>query len=290
MTTCRVCGERENIKVKFRKNSLNILYCQRCRLSYLDYDPKLESIKKFYSEEYFQGEGKRWGYYNYFAERENLLLSSQKRLTDIEKIAKVGRILDVGCATGFFLEAAKESGWKPYGVEVSNFAGSVARKKFGKNVTIGELQKNTFHKNYFDAVTLWDTIEHLPDPKETLKIIQGILKRGGLICLSTGDIESLLAKISGKSWHLYHLPEHLSFFSPKTIRNLLKSCGFRVISISHPGSYYTIEYLIRRLASSYHGKPLKILERIITNVSLRKMSLYVNLFDIMTVYAKKDKS
>ena len=287
MVACRVCAENKKIKVEFIKNSYKLLKCPTCGLTYLDYNPKLWQITKFYSANYFKGCGLDFGYYNYFAEKTNLVKIGEKRLEEIERLTKIGKILDVGCATGFFLEVAKNRGWQVSGLEISSFAGNVAKKKFGKNIIIGELKEDTFPKNYFDSVTLWDTIEHLPNPKNTLKIIYKNLKNGGVLALSTGNIESLLAQISGRSWHLYHLPEHLSFFSPKTIAKLLENCGFKVISISHPGSYYTLEYLVRRASGSYPNRLIKIFESLISKSFLARLSLYINLFDIMTVYARK---
>jgi hypothetical protein len=136
------------------------------------------------------------------------------------------------------------------------------------------------------VVTLWDVIEHLPDPKTHIKNIAYLLKPGGIIALTTGDIESLASRICGAKWHLMTLPEHLFFFSKKGIRLLLESFGLELIHLSYPMDYYTVDYLFERGTKSLriglnyrkHPKLRTFLSRYIVPFSL---------VDIMFVVARK---
>jgi hypothetical protein len=90
-------------------------------------------------------------------------------------------------------------------------------------------------------------IEHLPDPAATLRVCGQLLRAGGILMLSTGDVESLCARICRGYWHLFNVPEHVFFFSPRSIRALLRATGFAPLSIAHPGGYYPAGYLLERV-------------------------------------------
>jgi SAM-dependent methyltransferase len=139
----------------------------------------------------------------------------------------------------------------------------------------------------FDVAVLWDVIEHVPQPRELVCEIARVLRPGGLIALSTGDVRSWLARLSGPRWHLYTLPEHLSFFSPATIRQLLNSAGFRAERVLHSGAAYSVEHLVHRLHTHYPNRLVSWLQQVLSKTRVYRWHIWVNLWDIMTVFAAK---
>ena len=138
-----------------------------------------------------------------------------------------GRVLDVGCATGFFLEVATEAGWNAYGVELSGFAAELAQRRFGDRVFNGTLEQATYPDAFFDLVMLSDIIEHVPDPRSFLYEVRRVLRPDGVVMLVTPNSVSLSARLMERHWSHYN-PEHLHYFSPATIIRLLSMCGFMV--------------------------------------------------------------
>jgi SAM-dependent methyltransferase len=139
-----------------------------------------------------------------------------------------GRLLDVGSGFGFFLAEMKHRGWETVGVEISEKAMDYARNILGLTIQPGPMEKADFPDNYFDAVTGFYVIEHLPRPMAFLKQCYRILKPGGLLLLRyphTTPIKNLLHFFGIKN-RLYDLPAHLSDFSPKIIQQCLEKIGF----------------------------------------------------------------
>ena len=205
-------------------------------------NPRLtdNKIRSLYDEQYFQGKGfdKSVNYYREFTERPAQEIKECKlRLEEIRKYKSQGKLLDVGCAFGLFLEVTKEQGWEPYGLEISSYAGNYAKQKFGSNVLIGVLNKDVFYDDYFDVITMIEVIEHFPNPIQTLKQVYRVLKKDGIIYIQTGNIESFKAKIAGKRWNYLTLPGHIYYFSPITIKKCLEKAGFKVLRIIPPSSH-----------------------------------------------------
>ena len=283
---CRLCG-RQKAKFFFHKDNYTILRCQQCDLVYLDYIPCHESLRALYSVEYFRSSDKRQGYHDYQSLEASLMATFKVRLRQMARFCSPGRLLEIGCAMGFFLQAAQEAGWRVQGVEFSDHAASAARRRFNLPVITGLLKDARFPDASFDVVVMWDLIEHVPEPVSLMREVVRLLRPAGLIVLSTGDVESLLARLSGPRWHLYHLPEHLSFFSPVTITQLLESSGLRVQQLRHDGAMYTLEYLAYRLKTVYPNSLASWFFRVLHKRRGRQWGVWINLGDIMTVFAVK---
>ena len=129
---------------------------------------------------------------------------------------------------GHFLDNAG-SGWEKYGIELSEEARRVSA---GKGIKAFEtLEDAAFPEEFFDVVTMFAVIEHLPDPRGVVKELTRVLKRDGLFVIMTGDVKSLKAKIKDRKWHMYRPPEHLYFFSARSLDFLMDSVGFRKVKI-----------------------------------------------------------
>jgi SAM-dependent methyltransferase len=171
-----------------------------------------------------------------------LSTSEQRKRTaerDVQRLQariKSGRVLDVGCAVGIFLDAATAAGYQTEGIELSQWARTEAsRRHTVYDKTLGELG----WKDQFDIITLWGVIEHLQDPAGEMKLVLDALKPGGHVFLYTGDADSSLARIMGRRWYWY-MGMHLMYFSGKTLRQLLTRLGFIDVRYELHTSYFSL--------------------------------------------------
>jgi 2-polyprenyl-3-methyl-5-hydroxy-6-metoxy-1,4-benzoquinol methylase len=159
--------------------------------------------------------------------------------------------LDVGCGTGGFLSALRETGgWRTVGVEVDERLVAYARQALGLTVHQGDLSTLNESAHSFDAVTMWDVLEHLIDPLGTLHIIRRLLKPDGVLLLSTPNAQAWQARLWGENWAGWNIPLHTYFFTPATLKRILARAGFRVIKrLSFPADrFYLVESWRRKLA------------------------------------------
>lgn len=142
------------------------------------------------------------------------------------------RILDIGCATGEDLDFARKCGWETYGVEINQGAAAIARRK-GHQVFVGRLHQAAYPAQFFDAVMIWDVLEHLHDPKRTLQEINRILRPGGYLLGKALNAASIQAQVfRDKWWPGMDVPRHLYFYTPRTLRSYLEQTGFDVTRVA----------------------------------------------------------
>lgn len=245
--------------------------------------------EKLYSKDFFVGKDTLTASYtDYSQDKEILKSEAKKRIRQINKYVKSGRLLDIGCALGFFLDEAKRD-FDTYGVEISKFAVEYAKEKLGLQVILGKFLDAEFEDAFFDCITMWDVIEHLPDPTLNLKKVYKLLKPDGLLVLSTGDIDSLVGKLMGKHWHLLLPPQHIYYFSQTTIKKLLEKIGFKVIEVKYLGKSMTLTHFLRRVCFLFKNRPLYHLLKFVTSSKVGNISIRLNLYDIMTIFAVKNR-
>jgi SAM-dependent methyltransferase len=209
--------------------------CDNCGLLYVNNPPTDTEREKSYSFEE--------GYHSQLASAPETIAfhraEAKKNLSMLDKQACKGTLLDIGCSTGLFLKNARESGWKVNGLEYSQDSAKVAREKFGLDVKQGELNSESYPRDSFDVVTMWDVIEHVPSPRRTLDLVREILSPNGLVVLKTPNADGLYPKASLKIAHRLDFwghpepPGHLFQFSAKTLSRLLDISGFDVIKVYH---------------------------------------------------------
>lgn len=139
---------------------------------------------------------------------------------------RTGRVLDVGCATGIFLDGMRRWGWETLGVEPNPVASAYARERLGLEVITAELETAGLLEAAFDVVTLWDVLEHVPNPRRTLTEVARVLRPGGLLVLSLPNIESVEARLFGRYWAGWDQPRHLVLFPRAVLIRLLGETGF----------------------------------------------------------------
>jgi len=139
-----------------------------------------------------------------------------------------GKLLDVGCGTGEFLEKMKQLGWDVAGVEPDEQAAGVAKERFGLDVSATTLAEARFSSNSFDCITAHQTIEHMHDPIEFLGESLRILKPGGKLIVTTPNISSLGHRVFRRCWRGLEPPRHLFLFSPRALRTCVDRVGFQI--------------------------------------------------------------
>jgi 2-polyprenyl-3-methyl-5-hydroxy-6-metoxy-1,4-benzoquinol methylase len=187
--------------------------------------------------------------------RGSRLRTAKSQLGLIKKHKNSATILDIGCGEGFFLFSAAKQGYTTKGIEISQNAAAYAGREFGLDVEARPFEELKFPDNYFDVVTLWQVLEHVPYPLIVLKEVHRILKPEGLLATSTPDIESILAKIFRKKWwNLRRL--HVNQFTSKTLADMLRRAGFNNVFPTKYREYISISMLVIPML-----KNLKIYER-----------------------------
>jgi len=194
-------------------------------------------------------------------------------------------LLDVGCHIGVFLEIAQERGWEAWGVEPSRWAARQARSK-GLRVIEGTLDDVHLTEEFFDVITMWDVIEHLTDPLRDLRKSYRLLRKGGLICIHTMNIESLFARLMGSRWP-WLMEMHLYYFSPRTLGEMLRKAGFTVIKMINQGRFLRLGYLATRI-EPYSSLIARGLGKLVTLLGLRDKAVPINLGDLFTAFARKE--
>ena len=220
---CNLCASRDE-ELRFEINGYNIVCCRKCGLVY-------NNPRPVGGEQSIYGEGHAC--YSLPPKRSTRKFRGYMRR--VERFAKGGDLLDVGCATGEFLLAARSSGWCVVGLDVSEYATNYAREKHGLSVITGYVQDADLPPESFDVVTLWATIEHMRDPNGDLKSLARLLRPGGLIVVYTGNIGGFRPILQGAKWRLLTPPEHLYFFNRRTLCQMLDQCGFNILRTETAG-------------------------------------------------------
>jgi SAM-dependent methyltransferase len=212
------------------KHGYQIVQCQRCGFLYVHPRPSPDALTAFYQHpRYFQSD-EAYGYSAYAADREEIERQASERLTFIERLMKPGRLLDLGCAAGYFLNVAKARGWQVEGIEVSQVVVQSAEHLLGQRIQ-PTLEAACFGSDSFDVATLWEYIEHVPDPRDDLQRVHQLLKPGGVLALSTPNAGQPRVRRYPDVWREFKPPEHLSFFTVETLTTLMGACGFEPVII-----------------------------------------------------------
>lgn len=288
--SCQLCGAHET-KLVFEESPFKVLRCADCEFVYVSPRYGEDEIHTLYDEEYWNSSSpKTKGYANYADEAPLYLKTFRKRLRHVRRFVKPpARVLDVGCAAGYFLRVATEAGYDGYGVEVSAPIANEAIEALGADrIHVGMLDAvpddERFAKGSFDLVTMWDVIEHVPDPRDLLEQARAMLKPGGHLILETQNVDSRFATFLGPKWHHFKHEEHIYHFNPKTVRDVLGQAGFETLDLtsSYGGKYVSFGFIAERAA-----RLNKVASVLLSPLSLMKRAnVYMNFGDEMVVTAR----
>jgi SAM-dependent methyltransferase len=267
------------------KDGFELVSCASCGLLMRAELPSRDELDAIYAPDYFKHDSEHAvdGYADYLGDAERHREAARRRLELIARFAPArGRLLDVGAAAGFFVDEAGRAGWDAAGVDVAPHMVEWGRRELGVDLSVGDVSAVAAPGEY-RVVTMWDYIEHSLDPAGELAKCNDLLEDGGLIALSTGDRDSLAARVSRSRWHLLTPRHHNFFFCAGTLARLLDRQGFALLWLGHPGSHYSVAHLTLKLGLTGPARRL-------AGSRIGRYSVPVNLFDIVTAVARKVRS
>jgi 2-polyprenyl-3-methyl-5-hydroxy-6-metoxy-1,4-benzoquinol methylase len=230
----------------------------------------------------------REGYADYRADEAAHRRNARKRLGMLASFRAEGApLLDVGCAAGFFVAEARRAGWAAGGIDVSPEMIDWGTRFISPNLATSAFADWVFTPGSMSAVTMWDYLEHAIDPRADLERARRLLAPGGVIAISTGDLGSLFARMTGKRWHLLTPRHHNYFFSVTTLERMLREVGFEGPRFAHPSAWYSTKHLTYKLESLLARGVGRSISHALGAARLGQLEIPVNLFDIMTVLARK---
>ena len=242
MIACEVCSSSQ-FRPMFDKAEHSFVRCGDCGLERISPQPSDETLAKIYGAHYYDA----WGLHDNEDTVANLKRGTFRFvLGKLPKAAPDTKLLDCGAATGFLLEVARDLGYQPYGLELSQFGADAIAAKFGRDrVFCGELGDATFADagaGDFGVVTMCDYIEHVRDPRHTLELARKLLKPGGLLAITTPDAGSPSRRVLGTGWTHYKV-EHLFYFNQRNLTRLLEDVGFSSVEYHTLWKSLTLDYI-----------------------------------------------
>jgi 2-polyprenyl-3-methyl-5-hydroxy-6-metoxy-1,4-benzoquinol methylase len=214
-----------------------------------------------------------------------------KRFNLINRYIKKGKVLDIGCSIGIFLDIYKENGWETWGVEPSKSAQSAKRKghriikDYFENLPAG--RQGQLPKNYFDLVILNHTLEHMDNPTEVLLKVSNILKKKGIVFIDVPNAGGIGAQILGKHWPFLAPEEHKWQFTKDSLEKILVKAGFKVIHFESRSGLFEYAHPVLELWQALTS----FKKRFFTDILTMPYSLFATLFnmgDSMSLIGKKD--
>lgn len=206
-----------------------IVRCRDCGLCFTNPRPSANAIQQFYPSEYaphhVTGTPKRARWW----QRWPLVRNRMDYLRRFLPTRGKARLLDFGCGGGEFLLRMRQLGWQATGLDPSEATVEQLRAELGLHVLSGSLPHPAFEDNSFEAITMWQSLEHVHHPLETLRCAHKLLVSGGQLIVTTPNIDSLAFRWFGDAWNGLDLPRHLVHFNRRTLRLMLYRAGFRSV-------------------------------------------------------------
>jgi len=221
-SSCLICNSK-NLKSLPGYEAMHLCKCGACGFVFAQAIPSMEELEKHY-------EG--------YSRNDYLSPITIKRYNELldyfEQFRKTGKLIDVGCGIGYFLEEAKKRGWEVYGTEYTDEAIKICEAK-GIIMKKGVLNPADFEASSFDVITSFEVLEHINNPQQEIENFNTILRSGGLVYLTTPNWNSLLRYRLKAAYNVITYPEHLSYYTKKTIAKLFQSKGFKRHKIQTTG-------------------------------------------------------
>lgn len=231
--SCNICGGERHRRI-WSKEGFDLVKCNDCALVFVKNPPTAEDLKGYYGFE----SGYHSGLTRSGPEFETHVREAQENIRFLEKFSHAGKLLDIGCSTGLFLQAAQVKSWQVQGLEYSADAARFAVEQYGLAVTHGSLDDYVpTTEPRFDVVTMWDVLEHVPDPRSAVRRVRELLRTNGLLFVKTPNVDGLFPRASlhaarlANYWPHPEPPGHLFQFSKATLSRLVQEEGFHIVAV-----------------------------------------------------------
>ncbi len=223
---CRQSGATEWLRgpdrFHGRRETYSLVRCPACSLVWLSQPPKPDEMHLHYTEAYHRlisaggaNSPERW----------------RDRRKTLTQFKQSGALLDIGCSSGSFLEYIRSEDWKLYGIEMSAEGAKTARERSGAQVYVGTVLDAPFPSGSFDAITCFDVLEHLYEPRAIMTRVAEWLRPQGIFYVLVPNINSAESRVFRSYWHGLELPRHLFHYTPTSLRVLAESTGLHTLSI-----------------------------------------------------------
>ncbi|MFC1878499.1 class I SAM-dependent methyltransferase [Chloroflexota bacterium] len=304
-TACDWCGSTESElffigpdRGERLPGEFRLVCCKNCSLIRQNPRPSWQSLSQYYPEDYH-------AFFSLVKDdpqplrRLNKRYAQRKLRKTMERYLDSGRLLEVGCGTGLFLEEMSRSGdWRLVGIEPDRKAANYVEKHLGFTVYQDRLSEVALEAKSFDAVVLWNVLEHLGFPIQDLKKIHHILKDGSWLVFSIPNLEGLGARVFHQYWIGWDLPRHLYLYPKDNIYQILDKLGFDIIeSKCISNSYATLGLSLEFWSQSWEDrfpafkrKFIKLYNsRLIRGILVLPLSIldWLKLTTIVTIIAQK---
>ena len=264
---CIICGSGSIKKMKNYEKQ-HLVKCLSCKFVFCEPIPTELELEKHYEN---------YGRNDYLSP---LTIKRYHEILDsFEPYRKTNKLIDVGCGIGYFLEEAKKRGWEVYGTEFTDEAIEICSKK-GIKMNKGILNPDNYESQEFDVITSFEVIEHINNPQEELANFFKILRKGGLVYCTTPNFNSLLRYRLKEKYNVLCYPEHLSYYTPKSLKFIFNRSGFKTKKIKATGISLT------RFKTSNNSSDQELISKtsddevmrnkLETNVFLKAIKILVN--------------
>lgn len=279
---CRLCGS-DSLVPRMNVRGWTISDCPRCGLKQVAGNPSSTDLDAIYTPSYFE-KGK-------YRDDEAGRREQARRLAKMLEagLQRGSRVLDLGMATGEFVSAARST-FEMWGIDVAESAVEIARSAMpdlSERMVVGRLDSLSFPPGHFDAVVMWDVLEHLPDPRATLTSAARMTRTGGFLFISTPNAAAPIARLMLSRWHFMTPPEHLTFFDRDTLENLLRRCGYQPSRWASHGKWANLGFLAHKLHRVMPEIMPASLQRRIAGSRMGKSCIYVPTGDIQYLTATR---
>jgi len=276
-SSCPACGGCE-LKDLWKVNGYTIAKCGTCALVFVQNQVTVEEL----AAQYAGGTDDAYDEtnvecLNYYYNKLGILIRS--------RFPQPGRILDVGCSRGWFLDVMTD--WECYGNEMVTSDAMIASKRYGDRIVTGPFEEYPLQENYFDVITLQDVFDHVCDPMSALEKCRRLLRPGGLIVIKVHNISCLYAKLTGPNFYAVIPPFHLFYYDRRTLSSTLSNSGFQVIGSRFIGHLFKVKMVFFRLSRGNTNSLCYRIYKKLIGTLVGEIRFHKNLHDIITVLAVK---
>jgi SAM-dependent methyltransferase len=283
---CPVTGEKARFYC--RKTPVDYYITEQSELIFAKDPPPVDAMATYANEEYAAG------LYRDYAEAADLKHATFELRLQLMRDLGIsrGRLLDVGCACGFFLETALAHGFDAIGIEFSSEAIALARKDLRPRIIQGDVNTLALHDGRdFDVIVAFDIIEHTQDPRKFLKDLHNLLRPGGWLVLSTPDTGHFLRYIMASRWPMLQPLQHTFLFSKRAMRSVLDASGYSNTRLENATKTLSSDYLIDQIR--HHNPLLQQLYRALSPLlpaRLRRKAWQINIGEMLAFAQRPDQS
>ncbi|MDD5015274.1 MAG: class I SAM-dependent methyltransferase [Atribacterota bacterium] len=245
---CGFCDYQKLFERKDANHNFEIVKCKNCGL-----------IRTFPVPDYSRARYESYGIEKYLKNKKLVVSFMKMIFKEVRRFKKKGRLLEIGCNLGYFLEVAKNNGFEVRGIDLDKEAVNYANNNLGEGIVLqSTLEEAKFPDAYFDVVVISHVLEHIPDIKKFLKEIKGLLNDKGIVMIASPNLDGFCAKIKKEKWPGLRPDEHVWQLNESTIKKLLKEEGFLVARIKTSGLCHNFASVIKEIKENMREKgPLK---------------------------------